>query len=47
MENIVVDTDNIRLDAYISKKNENISRTNIQRIIENGNILVNGEKRKI
>ena len=47
MENIVVDTDNIRLDAYISKKNENISRTNIQRLIENGNILVNGEKRKI
>lgn len=47
MENIVVDTDNMRLDAYISKKNENISRTNIQRLIENGNILVNGEKRKI
>ena len=47
MENIVVDTDNIRLDAYISKKNENISRTNIQRLIENGNILVNGEERKI
>ena len=47
MENIVVDTDNMRLDAYISKKNENISRTNIQRLIENGNILVNGEERKI
>lgn len=47
MDNIIVDLENVRLDAYISSKIENISRTNIQRLIEDGNILVNGEKKKI
>lgn len=36
-----------RLDAYIATKNENITRTSAQRMIEEGNILVNGEKQKV
>ena len=47
MENIVADLENVRLDAYISNKETNISRTNIQRLIEEGNVLVNGQKKKI
>lgn len=47
MENIVADLENVRLDAYISSKVTNLSRTNVQRLIEEGNILVNGQKKKI
>ena len=47
MENIVADLENMRLDAYISSKKTNLSRTNIQRLIEEGNVLVNGQKKKI
>ena len=47
MENIIADVENMRLDAYISSKEENMSRTNIQRLIEEGNVLVNGQKKKI
>lgn len=47
MEKLVADLENMRLDAYLSSKKENISRTNIQRLIEEGNILVNGQKKKI
>ena len=47
MEKLVADLDNMRLDAYISSKKEKISRTNIQRLIEEGNILVNGQHKKI
>ena len=36
----------IRIDKYISKKEENISRVAIARMIENGNILVNGKQVK-
>ena len=46
MEKIVADLENMRLDAYISSKKTNLSRTNIQRLIEEGNVLVNGQKRK-
>ena len=35
-----------RLDAYIAKENEDISRTMIKKLIEDGNILVNGKKQK-
>ena len=35
-----------RLDKSIAKKNENISRVAIQRMIDEGNILVNGKKIK-
>ena len=36
-----------RLDAYISNQNEEITRTAAQRLIEQGNILVNGKKQKV
>ena len=35
-----------RLDAYIAKENEDISRTMIKKLIEDGKILVNGKKQK-
>lgn len=47
MEKIVVDLDNVRLDAYIAKKREDLSRVMVQKLIENGNVLVDGKKRKI
>ena len=47
MENIVADLENVRLDAYISSKETKLSRTNVQRLIEEGNISVNGQKKKI
>ena len=47
MEKLVADSENVRLDAYISSKETNLSRTNVQRLIEEGNILVNGQKKKI
>ena len=47
MEKLVADLENMRLDAYIASKKDNISRTNIQRLIEEGSILVNGQKKKI
>ena len=47
MEKIVANLENMRLDAYISSKKTNLSRTNIQRLIEEGNILVNSQKKKI
>ncbi len=46
MEKIIVDEENIRLDAYIVKKYNNLSRTMIQKLIEDGEILVNGLKKK-
>ena len=36
-----------RLDAYIASKNEEITRTSAQRLIEQGNVLVNGNKQKV
>lgn len=47
MERIVVDTDNVRLDAFISGKNDKMSRTMIQKLIEDGEVLVNGNKKKL
>ena len=47
MEKLVADSENVRLDAYISSKETNLSRTNVQRLIEEENILVNGQKKKI
>ena len=37
---------NKRIDAYLSEKNEDISRVAIQRLIEHQKILVNGKKIK-
>ena len=48
MKEFVVENDfiNTRLDKAISQKSENYSRVAIQRMIEEGNILVNGKKSK-
>lgn len=47
VEKLVVDLDDVRLDAYIAKLKNDISRTMIQKLIEEGNILVNGKSKKI
>ena len=47
VEKIVVDEENVRLDAYIAKKEEKLSRTMIQKLIEDGDVLVNGDVKKI
>lgn len=47
MEKIIVDTENVRLDAYIAKKYTDLSRTMAQKLVEEGNILVNGKSKKI
>ena len=47
MEKIIVDEENIRLDSYIAKKYKDLSRTMIQRLIEDGDVLVNGSNKKI
>ena len=47
MEKLVVDVGDVRLDAYIAKMKSDISRTMIQKLIEEGNILVNGKSKKI
>ncbi len=39
--------ENIRIDKLISELENNISRSSIQRMIENGNILVNNKKVKV
>lgn len=47
MKRIIVDeNDNIRLDSYISKKNTDLSRGAIQRLLEEGNIMVNDVVKK-
>jgi len=38
-----VDSDGLRIDAYISKEHPEISRSYVQKLIESGNILVNGK----
>lgn len=40
------ETQSKRIDAYLSLKNSDISRVAIQRMLEEGNILVNGKKVK-
>lgn len=47
MKQLVVEENGKRLDAYISSVNEEITRTAAQRLIEQGNILVNGKKQKV
>ena len=36
----------VRLDSFISGKNSELSRTAVQRLIENGDILVNNNKQR-
>ena len=47
VETINVEQGNVRLDVYISKKHEELSRTMVQKLIENGDIQVNGQNRKL
>ena len=47
MEKMIVEEGNVRLDAYISKKYKDISRTMAQKLVEDGDILVNGKNKKI
>ena len=42
----IVEESGKRLDAYITSIDSEITRTAVQRLIEQGNILVNGEKKK-
>ncbi len=46
MEEIIVQTENVRLDALIAKEKEELSRTMIQKLIEDGSIQVNGQTKK-
>lgn len=47
-EEIIVqeNSSNKRLDSFIAEKIENLSRTGIQKLIEDGKVLVNGKKGK-
>ena len=45
-EIIVDDFDNVRLDSYISTKDSSLSRSTIQKLLEDNNITVNGENKK-
>lgn len=45
-EKIIVQSNGERIDAYISKKCEDMSRVAVQRLLEEGLILVNGNKVK-
>ena len=47
MKEIIVEESGKRLDAYVSSQSEEITRTSAQRLIEQGNILVNGKKQKV
>ncbi len=47
MKKINVDEDNIRLDTYVARKVPELSRTMIQKLIESGDVLVNGDKKKL
>lgn len=49
MERIIVQSNEkgVRLDSYIADKKKDLSRTNVQRLIESSNILVNNNTQKI
>ena len=47
MKKYIVNESGKRLDAYIATQNEEITRTAAQRLIEQGNILVNDKKQKV
>ena len=46
MQEYIVKEQGKRLDAYIASINQDITRTSAQRLIEQGNVLVNGNKQK-
>jgi len=43
---IVNEKDKVRLDSYIATKDESLSRSMIQKLLENNKILVNGKQQK-
>lgn len=45
-KNIIVDEEKIRLDAYLAKKEESLSRSMIQKLLEEEKITVNGNIQK-
>ena len=47
MEKIVVESESMRLDTYLVNKYKDLSRVMIQKLIEQGNILVNKKVKKI
>lgn len=47
MKKYIVDENGKRLDAYIAYKDEDITRTTAQKLIEQGNIKVNEKKQKV
>ena len=47
MKKYIVNENGKRLDAYVASQDKEITRTSAQRLIENGNILVNGNKQKV
>lgn len=47
MKEIIVEEPGKRLDVYVPSQDEEITRTSAQRLIEQGNILVNGKKQKV
>ena len=42
-DTIIADQSCVRLDKFLAEKLDNISRSQIQKLIRNGHILVNGE----
>ena len=47
MRVIVEDSENMRLDAYLAQKCTDLSRSMVQKLIEDGEVLVNNSKKKI
>lgn len=47
LDKLIVDKQDIRLDVYIAEKFKDLSRTMIQKLIEEGNIKVNGNIKKM
>ena len=47
MDKIIVDNQDVRLDVYITDKYKDLSRTMVQKLIEEGSIKVNGNIKKL
>ena len=44
---MIAEVENVRLDVWIAKENTDLSRTMIQKLIEEGQIKVNGQIKKM
>ena len=47
LDKIIVDKQDVRLDVYITDKYKDLSRTMVQKLIEEGSIKVNGNIKKL